>query len=225
MFRSIHPRLAGVGIVSVLCSFIITLYYTVMIGWGVVYYVASCMNPLPWSEKDDKNFGANCLKAQWSDMMEIVQRDNTVPDWSQAISCPADFDAATVGELANCASESPDIAIVGEWTGGPWAPKLVDNWVGSCPSSSYIEAKEAETGAGFDWTNEVDAETGNMWPWTCRVAMRRASEFFWVSVTRHYNPKTCEPYKNDEGSTLSLYAMFASAVVWICIFFAVFRGV
>ena len=81
VFRNIHPRLAGIGIVSVLCSYIITLYYTVMIGWGLVYFAASCMNPLPWSEKDDKNFGANCLKAQWNTMLEVIDRYNTIPDW------------------------------------------------------------------------------------------------------------------------------------------------
>ena len=55
--------------------------------------------------------------------------------------------------------------------------------------------------------------------------MRRASEFFWVSVTRYYDPNTCKPYETGDPSQFSLYAMYASAVVLICIFFAVYRGV
>jgi len=152
VFRAIHPRLAGVGIVSVLCSFIITLYYTVMIGWGLVYFVSSCMSPLPWSEKDDKNFGANCLKAEWNKMMAALEPINVAPDWSLADSCP-EIDSALAGELVSCANNTLDINV----TGGLWSPKLIDNWAGNCPSASYIEERELATDAAFDWNTEVDS--------------------------------------------------------------------
>lgn len=50
MFRGIHPRLAGIGLVSVLSAYIIAWYYNVIISWAVVYLIASFRNPLPWSE-------------------------------------------------------------------------------------------------------------------------------------------------------------------------------
>lgn len=50
VFRGIHPRLAGIGLVSVLSAYVISWYYCVIISWAVVYLVASFKNPLPWSE-------------------------------------------------------------------------------------------------------------------------------------------------------------------------------
>ena len=49
MFRGIHPRLAGVGLASVLASFCIVAYYNVIIGWSLIYLIAAFQNPLPWS--------------------------------------------------------------------------------------------------------------------------------------------------------------------------------
>lgn len=49
VFRGIHPRLAGVGLASVLASFCIVAYYNVIIGWSAIYLVAAFMSPLPWS--------------------------------------------------------------------------------------------------------------------------------------------------------------------------------
>jgi len=50
VFRGIHPRLAGIGAASVYSVYIITFYYTVIISWSVVYFVAGFASPLPWSE-------------------------------------------------------------------------------------------------------------------------------------------------------------------------------
>ena len=49
VFRAIHPRLAGIGVASVFCSYSITTYYNVIISWALVYFFASFMSPLPWS--------------------------------------------------------------------------------------------------------------------------------------------------------------------------------
>lgn len=59
VFRGIHPRLAGIGLVSVLSAYIISWYYNVIISWAVVYLVASFKNPLPWSEFNT-DFVARC---------------------------------------------------------------------------------------------------------------------------------------------------------------------
>ena len=72
VFRNIHKRLAGAGITSVLSAFIIDIYYTVIIGWSCVYFIASCMNPLPWSSTNDANFAANCAKVFWRDMITDI---------------------------------------------------------------------------------------------------------------------------------------------------------
>jgi hypothetical protein len=52
VFRGIHPRLAGIGMASVFCAFAITFYYTVVIGWAVVYFFVSFKSPLPWSTQN-----------------------------------------------------------------------------------------------------------------------------------------------------------------------------
>ena len=49
VFRGIHPRLAGIGVASVFCSYSITFYYNVIISWALVYFFAAFMSPLPWS--------------------------------------------------------------------------------------------------------------------------------------------------------------------------------
>ena len=49
VFRGIHPRLAGVGLASVIASYAITLYYNVIIAWSFLYLIRGFVNPLPWS--------------------------------------------------------------------------------------------------------------------------------------------------------------------------------
>lgn len=49
VFRGIHPRLAGVGMASVLAAFMITAYYNIIIGWSLIYLVFGFFSPLPWS--------------------------------------------------------------------------------------------------------------------------------------------------------------------------------
>lgn len=53
VFRGIHPRLAGIGLVSVLSAYVISWYYCVIISWAVVYFIASFKHPLPWGEESD----------------------------------------------------------------------------------------------------------------------------------------------------------------------------
>ena len=52
VFRGIHPRLSGIGLASVFAAFIIVCYYNTILGWSVIYFVMSFMNPLPWSVKN-----------------------------------------------------------------------------------------------------------------------------------------------------------------------------
>jgi len=55
VFRGIHPRLAGIGLASVLASFAITAYYNVIIAWALIYLVVSFKSPLPWSVLNTTN--------------------------------------------------------------------------------------------------------------------------------------------------------------------------
>lgn len=50
VFGGINKRLRGIGIASVFSSYIITFYYNVIISWACVYFIASFISPLPWSE-------------------------------------------------------------------------------------------------------------------------------------------------------------------------------
>lgn len=49
VFRSINKRLSGIGIASVMSSYIIAFYYIVIIGWACVYVIAGFGTPVPWS--------------------------------------------------------------------------------------------------------------------------------------------------------------------------------
>jgi len=49
VFRRINPRLAGIGLASVIASYCITLYYNVIIAWSLCYLVASFGSPQPYA--------------------------------------------------------------------------------------------------------------------------------------------------------------------------------
>jgi SNF family Na+-dependent transporter len=57
VFRGIHPRLAGVGLASVLASFCIVAYYNVIIAWSLIYLIAGFYDPLPWSVQNTVDVG------------------------------------------------------------------------------------------------------------------------------------------------------------------------
>ncbi|CAI9622863.1 unnamed protein product [Staurois parvus] len=50
VWSSIHPTLKGVGIASMLVSFLVGLYYNTIIAWVMWYFFNSFQEPLPWSE-------------------------------------------------------------------------------------------------------------------------------------------------------------------------------
>lgn len=52
VFRNINKRLAGIGIVSVMSSYIIAFYYVTIIAWALVYVVVGFISPLPWSVRN-----------------------------------------------------------------------------------------------------------------------------------------------------------------------------
>ncbi|KAK5855341.1 hypothetical protein PBY51_005446 [Eleginops maclovinus] len=50
VWRSINPHLTGVGIASLLVSFLVGMYYNTIMAWIMWYLFNSFQNPLPWSQ-------------------------------------------------------------------------------------------------------------------------------------------------------------------------------
>ncbi|XP_061738628.1 sodium-dependent neutral amino acid transporter B(0)AT3-like [Nerophis ophidion] len=50
VWTSISPLLAGVGISSMLVSFLVSLFYNAVLAWVLWYFSNSFRNPLPWSK-------------------------------------------------------------------------------------------------------------------------------------------------------------------------------
>ena len=52
VFRGIHPRLAGIGLGSVISGFAICFYFFVIISWALFYFVGAFSNPMPFSSEN-----------------------------------------------------------------------------------------------------------------------------------------------------------------------------
>ncbi|KAL7868898.1 hypothetical protein SRHO_G00102820 [Serrasalmus rhombeus] len=50
VWRSISPYLAGVGVASMLVSYMVGMYYNTIIAWVMWYFFNSFQDPLPWSQ-------------------------------------------------------------------------------------------------------------------------------------------------------------------------------
>ncbi|CAK6984683.1 sodium-dependent neutral amino acid transporter B(0)AT1-like, partial [Scomber scombrus] len=70
VWRSIHPCLAGVGIASLLVSFLVGMYYNTIMAWIMWYLFNSFQDPLPWSQCP--------LNANRTGLVEECARSTTV---------------------------------------------------------------------------------------------------------------------------------------------------
>ena len=52
-FQGINPRLGGVGWAQVYSAFITALYYNVIVGYALYYFIGSFADPLPWTKSHD----------------------------------------------------------------------------------------------------------------------------------------------------------------------------
>ncbi|XP_070702048.1 sodium-dependent neutral amino acid transporter B(0)AT3-like [Pempheris klunzingeri] len=50
VWNSISPLLGGVGIASMLVSFLVSIFYNTILAWVLWYFCHSFQNPLPWSQ-------------------------------------------------------------------------------------------------------------------------------------------------------------------------------
>lgn len=55
VWHALHPRLHGIGIATCLATYIIVLYYNVIISWALAVFFNSFYSPLPWSVQNTKN--------------------------------------------------------------------------------------------------------------------------------------------------------------------------
>ncbi len=49
VWNTIHPYLGGVGVAGAVVSFLVALYYNVIITWCLYYLFNSFQSPLPWA--------------------------------------------------------------------------------------------------------------------------------------------------------------------------------
>lgn len=54
VFRAMHPRLAGVGLMSCFSGCVITWYYVPIIAYACYYFVYSFSDPLPWAPDNEE---------------------------------------------------------------------------------------------------------------------------------------------------------------------------
>lgn len=55
MFTYINKKFEGIGWASVIVSFIVSLYYAIILCWSVFFFFQSFISPLPWSKEANLN--------------------------------------------------------------------------------------------------------------------------------------------------------------------------
>ena len=87
-------------------------------------------------------------------MLDDVAEYNTVADWELPTDvCPTSDNVKDfkLSQLQDCAAAAPEISFDSSWPGASVAPAFIDNWVGLCPSDTYVTDIEADTGEDFNW--------------------------------------------------------------------------
>uniref|UniRef100_A0A3Q2XLE0 Transporter n=1 Tax=Hippocampus comes TaxID=109280 RepID=A0A3Q2XLE0_HIPCM len=81
-WREISPLLGGIGISSMLVSFLIALFYTCVLAWVLWYFYNSFKIPLPWSQcpANDTKLMAECLKSTPVNFFWYRETLNITPD-------------------------------------------------------------------------------------------------------------------------------------------------
>ncbi|KAM9838295.1 sodium-dependent neutral amino acid transporter B(0)AT3-like [Aulostomus maculatus] len=66
-WRSVSPFLGGVGIASMVVSFLVSIFYNTILAWVLWYFFNSFQNPLPWSQcplnENQTGFNLECEKS------------------------------------------------------------------------------------------------------------------------------------------------------------------
>ncbi|XP_044027256.1 inactive sodium-dependent neutral amino acid transporter B(0)AT3 isoform X2 [Siniperca chuatsi] len=84
VWNSISPLLGGVGIASMLVSFLVGIFYNTILAWVLWYFFHSFQNPLPWSQcpLNDNHTGYNveCEKSTPVNYFWYRETLNITPD-------------------------------------------------------------------------------------------------------------------------------------------------
>ncbi|XP_034401374.1 sodium-dependent neutral amino acid transporter B(0)AT3-like [Cyclopterus lumpus] len=84
VWNSISPLLGGLGIASMLVSFLVGLFYNTILAWVLWYFFHSFQNPLPWSQcplNDNlTGFNVECVKSTPSNYFWYRETLNITPD-------------------------------------------------------------------------------------------------------------------------------------------------
>ncbi|KAM7383961.1 hypothetical protein PAMA_011355 [Pampus argenteus] len=84
VWKSISPFLGGVGIASMIVSFLVSIFYNTLMAWVFWYFLHSFQNPLPWSQcpTNDNLTGYNveCVKSTPVNYFWYRETLNITPD-------------------------------------------------------------------------------------------------------------------------------------------------
>ncbi|XP_063755446.1 sodium-dependent neutral amino acid transporter B(0)AT3-like isoform X2 [Eleginops maclovinus] len=84
VWNSISPLLGGVGIASMIVSFLVSIFYNTLLAWVMWYFFHSFQNPLPWSQcpLNDNLTGYNeeCVKSTPANYFWYRETLNITPD-------------------------------------------------------------------------------------------------------------------------------------------------
>ncbi|XP_068431083.1 sodium-dependent neutral amino acid transporter B(0)AT3-like [Clinocottus analis] len=84
VWNSISPFLGGVGISSMLVSFLVCMFYNTLLAWVLWYLFHSFQNPLPWSQcplNDNlTGYNAECVKSTPANYFWYRDTLNVTPD-------------------------------------------------------------------------------------------------------------------------------------------------
>ncbi|XP_051526707.1 sodium-dependent neutral amino acid transporter B(0)AT1-like [Myxocyprinus asiaticus] len=83
VWTSINPYLTGVGIASMLVSFMVGMYYNTIIAWVMWYFFNSFQDPLPWSQcpvnENRTGLVSECARSSPVDYFWYRETLNTTP--------------------------------------------------------------------------------------------------------------------------------------------------
>eukprot|EP00118_Oscarella_pearsei_P014223 m.120496 g.120496 ORF g.120496 m.120496 type:complete len:100 (+) comp37733_c0_seq7:313-612(+) len=74
VWARVAPALVGIGIAQQLISFLISLYYNVVMAWSFFYFFNSFSSPLPWSQCD---YVDGLTVTNTTNLTEICRNDTT----------------------------------------------------------------------------------------------------------------------------------------------------
>ncbi|KAK1880950.1 Sodium-dependent neutral amino acid transporter B(0)AT3 [Dissostichus eleginoides] len=84
VWKSISPVLGGVGIASMIVSFLVSIFYNTLLAWAMWYFFHSFQNPMPWSQcpvnHNLTGYNEECVKSTPANYFWYRETLNITPD-------------------------------------------------------------------------------------------------------------------------------------------------